>query len=95
MQMCLHDWTKISRCVRNSTPIIAYICIRLDIASPQHLDRLLFAFDLCFFTEKYVDVATPTARTPRPVRPPLCGKVHAEMYTTKGSESHGRGVHYI
>ena len=50
--MCLHDWMKISLSVRNSTPIIAKICIRLDIASPQNLDCLLFAFVLCFFTEK-------------------------------------------
>ena len=26
------------------------ICLRIDIASPQHLDRSLFAFVLCFFT---------------------------------------------
>ena len=75
MQMCLHDWTKISPCVRNFTQIIAQICIRLDIASPQHLDRLLFAFVLCLFTEFFWDFATPTARTPRPPRAPLCGKV--------------------
>ena len=62
--------------VRNSTPIIAWICLRLDIASPQQLDPSLFAFILCFFTEKrfYAAVfafnvathrahATPTART--------------------------------
>ena len=63
--MCLHDWTKISPCVRNFTQIIAQICIRLDIASPQHLDRLLFAFVLCFFTDFFL--ISPRA--------PLCGKV--------------------
>ena len=54
MQMCLQDLTKISPSIRNSTPIIAFICLRLDIASPKHLDRSLFAFILCFFTEKCV-----------------------------------------
>ena len=68
--------------VRNSTPIIAYICLRLDIASPQHLDRSLFAFVICLFTGgNYAavfafNVATPTARTPRPPRAPLCGKLY-------------------
>ena len=42
----LHDLTKISLCVRNSTPITAYIFLLLDIVSPQHLDRSLFAFVL-------------------------------------------------
>ena len=49
---CLQDLTKISPSVRNSTPIIAQICLRLDIASRLHLDASLFAFILCFFTEK-------------------------------------------
>ena len=70
--MCLHDWSKISAFVRNSTPIIAYICIRLDIDSPQHLDRLLFAFVLCFLRQKNL-------MSPRPPRAPLCGTVHAEL----------------
>ena len=49
--MRLQDLTKISPGVRNSTPIIAKICLRLDIASPLPLDGLLFAFILCFFKE--------------------------------------------
>ena len=52
--MSLQDLTKISPRVRNSTPIIAYICLRLDIASPLPLDGSLFAFILCFFTGKNV-----------------------------------------
>ena len=48
--MSLQYLTNISR-VRNSTPIIAEICLRLDIASPLPLDGSLFAFILCFFTE--------------------------------------------
>ena len=48
--MSLHDWTKISPCAPNSTAITTYIFLRIDIASPQHLDRSLFAFVLCFFT---------------------------------------------
>ena len=61
--MCLHDWTKIAPGDCNSTPIIAEICIRLDIASPQHLDRLLFAFVLCFFTEKKILMSPRPPRT--------------------------------
>ena len=76
----LQDLTKISPSVRNSTPIIAYICLRLHMVSPLHLDGSLFAFILCFFTEKRFYVAVfafnVTARTPRPV---LCGKIHAEL----------------
>ena len=44
-----------------------------------------------FLREKDFDVVTPTARMPRPPLAPLCGKIHAELYTTisKGSESGG------
>ena len=86
MQMSLQYLTKISPGVRNSTPIIAYICLRLDIASPLHLDGSLISFILCFFTDFFFyaavfafNVATPTARTPRPPRAPLCGKLPAEL----------------
>ena len=51
MQLSLQDLTKISPCVRNSTPIVAEICLRLNIACPLPLDGSLFAFILCFFTE--------------------------------------------
>ena len=50
--MSLHDWTKISPCAPNSTAITAYIFLRIDIASRQHLDRSLFAFVLCFYDIK-------------------------------------------
>ena len=79
MQMCLQDLTKISPSIRDSTPIIATICLSLDFASPLHLDGSVFAFILCFFTEFAFNVATPTARTPLPPRAPLCGKLHAEL----------------
>ena len=36
----------------NSTPIIAYIFLLLQIASPRPLDRSLFAFVLCFLRQK-------------------------------------------
>ena len=36
----------------NSTSIIAYIFLRLHIASPRPLDRSLFAFVLCFLRHK-------------------------------------------
>ena len=36
----------------NLTPIIAYICLRLHIASPRPLDRSLSAFVLCFLRQK-------------------------------------------
>ena len=49
--MSLQDLTKISPGVRNSIPIIAEICLRLNIASPLPLKGSLFAFILCFFTE--------------------------------------------
>ena len=75
----------------NSTAITAYICLRIHLADPLALDGSLFAFILCFFTEKRFyaavfafNVATPTARTPRPPRAPLCGKLHAELQTTEG-----------
>ena len=51
MQTSLQDLTKISPSVRNSTPINAEICLRLDTASPLPLEGSLFAFILCFFTE--------------------------------------------
>ena len=50
MQMSLYDWTNISPGAPNSTAITAYIFLRIYIASPQHLNRSLFAFVLCFFT---------------------------------------------
>ena len=36
----------------NLTPIIAYICLRLHIASPRPLDRSLSAFVLCFLRQQ-------------------------------------------
>ena len=36
----------------NYTPIIAEMCLRLHIASPQPLGRSLFAFVLCFLRKK-------------------------------------------
>ena len=47
--MSLHDWTKISRALpilQRSPRKFFYI----DIVSPQHLDRSLFVFVLCFIT---------------------------------------------
>ena len=42
---------------------MAYIYIRLDITSPQHLDRLLFAFVLCFLRgEMLISPRPPRAR---------------------------------
>ena len=35
----------------NSTPIIAYIFLRLHVAYPRTLDRSLFAFVLCFLRQ--------------------------------------------
>ena len=40
--MSLHVWAKISPSAPNSIAITAYIFLRIDIASPQHLDRSLF-----------------------------------------------------
>ena len=77
MQTSLQDLTKISPRVRNSTPIIAKICLRLDIASPLPLDGSLFALILCFLRKFAFNDATPTARTPRPPRAP--GKIHAKL----------------
>ena len=71
MQMCPQDLTKISPRVRNSTPIIAKICLRLDIASPQHLDRSLFAFIRCFLTEKM---------SPRPPRARHAHRAHRKIH---------------
>ena len=48
--MSLHDWTKISTCAPNSTAITAEILIRIDNASPQHLDRSLLALCSLFVT---------------------------------------------
>ena len=48
----------------NSTAITESICLRIVIASPQHLDRSLFAFVLCFFTilnQKEFRIATSVA----------------------------------
>ena len=50
MQISLQDLKK-NLPVRNSTPIIVNMCLRLDIASPLPLDGSLFALFLCFFTE--------------------------------------------
>ena len=80
MQISLHDWTKISLFVRNSTPIIASICIRLDIASPQHLDRLLFAFVLCFLRNFFLmSPRPPRARHAHRAHRYACGKIHAGL----------------
>ena len=46
------------------------MCIRLDIASPQQFDRLLFAFVFRFFTEKKI------LMSPRPPRARLTHRAH-------------------
>ena len=52
----------------NSTPIIAYIFLCLDIASPQPLDRSLFAFVLCFLRQKIKNnFASPQLRFLDPI----------------------------
>ena len=63
--MCLHDWTNISLSVRNSTPIIAKICIRLDIILPVRKIWIACFLRLfvAFLRKNDFDVATPTART--------------------------------
>ena len=37
---------------RNSTAIMASICMRLHVANPRPLDRSLFAFVLCFIRQQ-------------------------------------------
>ena len=64
MQISLHEWKKISPGAPNSTAITASIFLRRLIAGPQHLDRSLFAFVLCFITilnQKEFRIATSVA----------------------------------
>ena len=56
--MSLHDWTEISPRALNSTAITAYIFLHIDIASPQHLDRSLFAFVLTISNQKEFRIGT-------------------------------------
>ena len=59
---------------------------RVNLSTPRSCQsdtfgRLTFCFYPFIFTEFVFNVATPTARTPRPPRKPLCGKLglHAEL----------------
>ena len=73
--MCLHDWTKISPCVRNSTPH------RVNLYTPRYCQSATFgplAFCVCsllFYGKKIL----MSPRPPRPPRAQLCGKIHAEL----------------
>ena len=48
----LQNLTKISPCVPNSTAITAYIFLRLHLTNPIPVDRLPFAFVVCFYDKK-------------------------------------------
>ena len=51
-KLCHQNRTDFYLPALNSTSIIAYIFLRLHIASPRPLDRSLFAFVLCFLRHK-------------------------------------------
>ena len=68
MKICPQDRTDFYTYSLNSTPIIAYIFLRLHIASRRPLDHSLFAFVLCFLRQKIKkNFASPQLRFLDPI----------------------------
>ena len=74
--MSLQDLTKISPRILNSTPIIAYVCLRLDIASPLHLDGSLLRLSFAFLRGKYFTLQFSRLMSPHPLRARHAHRAH-------------------